>query len=145
LVNVTIVNNRTISGDGGGVGYLQDTISAKNTLIAGNTDDGGEAPDCDGTLNSLGYNVISDTTGCTIGGSLTGVISNTGTTGVHPLVEDRGTFVHPLVENSIAQDAGTDAGCPTDDQRGVLRVGTCDIGAFERVLWAYQPLIIRNE
>ena len=145
LVNVTIVDNRTISGDGGGVSYSQDTLNAKNTLIAGNTDDGGQAPDCDGTITSQGYNLIGDTTGCTLSGSLTGVISNTATTGVYPLTEDRGTLVHPLTEDSMALDAGTDAGCPATDQRGVPRVGTCDIGAFEYVRWVYLPLTVRRE
>ena len=73
------------------------------------------------------------------------MISNTATTGVYPLTEDRGTLVHPLTEDSMALDAGTDAGCPATDQRGVPRVGTCDIGAFEYVRWVYLPLTVRRE
>jgi predicted outer membrane repeat protein len=144
LVNVTVVNNRTVGGDGGGVRRFQDSLNVKNTLIAGNTDDGDEAPDCDGTLSSLGYNVIGDTTGCTLGGSSTGVISNTGTTVVDPLTEDRGTFVHPIGIDSVAKDAGTDVGCPGTDQRGALRVGACDIGAYEYVRWVYLPLTLKD-
>ena len=37
----------------------------------------------------------------------------------------------PLVAASPALDAGNDADCPALDQRGMSRVGTCDIGAYE--------------
>lgn len=144
LVNVTIVNNHAIGGDGGGVSRLQDTVNLKNTLIAGNSDDGGEAPDCDGTITSQGHNLIEDPTGCTIGGDLTGVISNTGATIIDPLTETMGTLVHPLPDDSPAVAAGTDVGCPDTDQRGVGRVPPCDIGAYEVARWVYLPLVLRN-
>jgi len=37
----------------------------------------------------------------------------------------------PLLPGSAAIDAGAPAYCPAADQRGVGRVGTCDVGAFE--------------
>ncbi len=47
-----------------------------------------------------------------------------------------GTFLpeqgyHPLLSGSPAIDAGNPATCLTTDQRGLARVGTCDIGAYE--------------
>jgi hypothetical protein len=40
----------------------------------------------------------------------------------------------PLLAGSPGIDAGDDANCPATDQRGLPRVGTCDIGAYE-----YEP------
>ncbi|MFT3894169.1 MAG: right-handed parallel beta-helix repeat-containing protein [Anaerolineales bacterium] len=38
---------------------------------------------------------------------------------------------HPLQADSPAVNAGNPAFCPSMDQRGVVRVGSCDIGAYE--------------
>jgi len=42
-----------------------------------------------------------------------------------------GTQTYPLLPGSPAIDAGDSPYCPAGDQRGMARVGTCDIGAFE--------------
>ncbi|MEW5986894.1 MAG: CSLREA domain-containing protein, partial [Chloroflexota bacterium] len=62
LHNVTITAN-TASGGGGGV-YSDSATSLRlqNTAIAGNNDS--DSPDCYGTLNSLGYNLVGDNTNC---------------------------------------------------------------------------------
>ena len=51
---------------------------------------------------------------------------------------------------SIAVNGGDPAGCKDDngnplatDQRGYLRVGACDIGAFEFVLRNFLPQVVR--
>lgn len=41
------------------------------------------------------------------------------------------TFTRALLEGSPAIDQGSPAGCRPSDQRGLLRLGTCDIGPFE--------------
>lgn len=155
LTNATIVNNiadsdNNGSGDGGGLYAYTDTVAAlvnlSNVLLAGNTDLGGEAPDCGSTLTSLGYNLIQDPTGCVISGTLTGVI-----TGTDPLLgplQDNGgpTLTHAPLLGSPVIDAGNPAmpgsgngACEIVDQRGYVRPvdgdgnssAICDIGAVE--------------
>ena len=146
LFNVTISNNTADRfdngiGEGGGIYVLSGTLTARNTIIGGNFDDsttGSQHPDCWGTFTDPSYNLIENTTGCTIAGSpsgnITGVSPNLG-----PLQDNGGdTQTHALLAGSPAIDAGNPAGCAdqngvdlTIDQRGALRNGRCDIGAFE--------------
>jgi CSLREA domain-containing protein len=136
LYNVTIANNDANSGGGAHSG-LNASFSLRNSLIANNTDNAG-SPDCYGTLTSQRHNLIEDTAGCTIGGNTNGNV-----TGVAPLIstlQGNGgpTLTHGLLAGSPAIDAGTASGCLdhsgailATDQRGFVRNGTCDIGAFE--------------
>ncbi len=139
LDNVTIANNTAAyysgGASGGGLYIASGTVNAKNTIIAGNHDTGSDVhhPDCSGVLTSQGYNLIGDTTGCTISGTLTGVITNTA-----PLLgdlQDNGgaTWTMALLPGSPAIDTGDDATCPPTDQRGVARPQGlhCDMGAYE--------------
>jgi CSLREA domain-containing protein len=137
LNNVTVANNTVSSGGGGGI-YANNHVYSKNTLIATNIDTSGQSPDCSGTLELQGFDLIGNTTGCTISGILTGVITNTA-----PLLgnlQDNGgsTWTHALLPRSPALDqipSGT-SGCGTTfttDQRGLPRPAgdKCDIGAYE--------------
>lgn len=160
LNNVTVTNNTAgtsaaASRSGGGINYSDPSqeFTLQNTLIAGNRDVGlVPAPDCfaeagNGTpVTSRGYNLIQDTTHCTILGDTTGNL-----TGVDPqlgLLLDNGglTKTHALAVDSPALDAGNPAGpggggtaCAALDQRGFNRlqdgdndgIGRCDVGAFE--------------
>jgi hypothetical protein len=155
LNNVTITDNTAdedadglepvflVPADGGGV--LQragGTVNFKNTIIGGNSDLGSPAaPDCSGTLNSQGYNLIGNTTGCTIAGDSTGNITNTPPL-LGPLADNGGpTQTHaPLSGNLVIIDAGNPGTpgsggntCEATDQRGVSRPqgAACDIGAYE--------------
>jgi len=139
MYNVTISNNTSHSAGGGLVNFNVTTL--QNTIIAGNSGSAGIL-DCFGTLTSEGYNLIQNTTGCTISGDTTGNIL-----GVDPKLgplQDNGgpTQTHALLAGSPAIDTGNPTGCKeyhrrvlTSDQRGVSRPqGTaCDIGAFEHV------------
>jgi hypothetical protein len=141
LENCTVAFNS--AGDyGGGVRRrgLDGVLELHNSLISNNTSNNG--PDCDGTVESLGYNLIQDLSDCTVNGDLTGVL-----TGVDPLLgplESIGghTRTHELAAGSPALDAGDPASYPGQDQRGVLRPsdGNCsgagggDLGALERAL-----------
>lgn len=153
LYNVTITNNTADSdgdddGNGGGIRIASGTVNFQNTIIAGNFDNSSATihPDCSGTFASQGYNLIADTSGCTINGNTSG-----NKTGVSPKLGPLGsnggsTMTHALLAGSPAIDAGSPSGCTegkgvvlTIDQRGYARPvdgdgnrsAICDIGAFE--------------
>lgn len=145
LESVTVTGNTADSdssgtGDGGGIYRQADvgTLYFRNTIVAGNVDSGGQAPDCSGgasaELTSRGHNLVQNTAGCGIVGDTTGNI-----TGQDPLLgplQDNGglTDTHALPPGSPAVDAGAGS-CPATDQRGTDRpqgLG-CDIGAYELV------------
>jgi len=135
LRHATIAENTAHGGDGGGV-RIQPAASLhmEGTLLADNTDDAGEAPDCSGALDSLDHNLIQSVLGCTVTGStahdLTGLSAV-----LSPLADNGGPAkTHALQAGSPAVDAGDSSACVGDlaaDQRGQARYGTCDIGAFE--------------
>jgi len=155
LFNVTIANNTADSdgdddGNGGGV-YITPTdglFTATHTIISGNIDNSSSAdqhPDCSGLLIGEGYNLIEDTTGCTLGGDTTGTITGT-SPNLGPLQDNGGdTLTHALLTGSPAIDAGNPAGCLdqadlslTTDQRNYIRPADggsgsarCDMGAYE--------------
>ena len=66
------------NGSGLGGGVLTDStigvdFEISNTII-GNNGFPASSPDCAGPITSAGYNLIEDTTGCVLGGDLTGNI-----------------------------------------------------------------------
>ncbi len=136
LTNVTVYENTAVSS-GGGLNENGGTLNVVNSLIAGNSAPTGA--DCAGTIVSQGYNLIQDSTDCTVSGSTTGNI------GGDPLLaalalNGGSTLNHAIGSSSPALDAGDNATCASIDQRGVSRpidgngdtTATCDIGAFER-------------
>jgi hypothetical protein len=164
LTNVTISGNTT-SGRGGGIfqgasagklvlrnvtisdntasiaGGIQDMAFGPhpelvNTIVAGNT--AGTSRDCDGTVTSLGYNLVHNIVGCTIAGDPTGNILGSPAR-LLPLADNGGpTWTMMPRRASPAVDAGLNAACPLTDQRGVARPRddggglVCDMGAVER-------------
>lgn len=155
--NVTIARNAANSG-AGGIFVYSGTVSLANTIVATNVDTGAatESPDCVGALTSRGYNLIQNTTGCTIGGDTTSNITGRDPQ-LGPLQDNGGaTFTHALMSvatklggfaiPSPAIDAGNPSRgplgilCASSDQRGVNRTDgnadgfvRCDIGAYEYV------------
>lgn len=151
LNNVTITENTSDrngdgNGNGGGIATAAVAPSLSNTIVAGNSDSGGQAPDCAGGLASQGFNLVQTTGGCEYvsgPGDVTGQPANLG-----PLAYHGGlTQTHALLPGSPAIDAGNPAmpgsgapACEATDQRGVARpldgdgdrVVRCDVGAFER-------------
>ncbi|MEX0816629.1 MAG: choice-of-anchor Q domain-containing protein [Gaiellales bacterium] len=105
--------------------------------LAGNADRsqaGAVHPDCNGSFISAGHNLIQNATGCTFAagaGDLVGQLARLG-----PVTDLNGAFVHPLLSNSPAIDAGDPATCAATDQRGVPRPqhAACDMGAYEHEL-----------
>ncbi|HMZ06987.1 MAG TPA: sortase [Anaerolineales bacterium] len=157
LRNVTIASNTADSnangvGDGGGL-YVQEfngnMPSVGNSILAGNTDTGGEMPDCGGDgsdqFNSAGHNLILSLTGCNLAGTTAGNVI-----GFDPILgtlADNGgpTQTRALLTGSPAMNAGDDALCSGSpvsnvDQRGISRPQdvSCDIGAYEMVT----PLLV---
>lgn len=145
LNNVTVSNNT--GGIGGGLSInTGGTVNFKNTLIANNTSTG-VGPDCNdsygGTFNSQDYNLIRDTTSCTITGTtahnITGSDPLLGSLGFNGTSGTGATYSQALKTGSPALDAGDDGTCDGHDQRGKTRpqaaylgaTAHCDIGAFE--------------
>lgn len=129
VINSTITNNTAI-GDGGGISQqdLSD-ISLLNTIVAGNF--AATSPDFSGTINSQGFNLIGNTNGAVIGGTVTGNILNQDAKLLPLLSNNFITKTHALLPDSPAINAGTLTNAPTLDQRGKARIGNVDIGAYE--------------
>jgi len=124
LLNDTIARNQSGGpADGGGIAG---TATATNTIIAENTDKEGAVDNCRDSLTSNGPN-LENGSECKFSiGKANPVIG--------PLANNGGpTQTEKLLAGSAAIEAGTNTGCPTTDQRGVVRpVGPlCDIGAVE--------------
>lgn len=132
----TIANNTASAGTGGVSLQAGNTANLIGTIIAGNT--GTTANDCaGGTFNSLGYNLIGSTAGCTITGATGTNVTNVAAL-LGPLANNGGpTLTHLPLPGSPALDV-IPFGLPvcnltSVDQRGVLRPRgvQCDIGAVE--------------
>lgn len=134
LNNVTIADNTASTGGGIDTGGGK-SFKTSNSIIANNT--GG---DCSGTIDSTGYNLIFDTTGCSFSGK-----SSTDITGEDPLLEPL-TAVSANVTATQAPGAGSPAlkagnpgtpngkggHCLANDQIGNPRAKSeCDIGAMQ--------------
>ncbi|MBD2460633.1 hypothetical protein H6G89_06205 [Oscillatoria sp. FACHB-1407] len=128
LANSTVTGNQA-NGSGGGV---FDVVTLSNTLIAGNSSS--TAPDVAGNVTSNGFNLIGNGTGAT--GFTPADQVGTGIAPINPLLSPLGNYggttpTHALLPGSVAINAGSTAAAPATDQRGIARVGTADIGAFE--------------
>jgi CSLREA domain-containing protein len=161
LANNTADSDANGSGNGGGVYNPSGTLEVKNSIIADNTDTGGQAPDCSGNLTSLKYNHIESLAGCTYQGTVqTGDVFDTDP-GLIMLANYGGaTLTQRLVPGSPAIDAipngeNTCGTSVTKDQRLSGRPAdgngdgqaACDKGAFEiganeqRLNFLYLPQI----
>ncbi|HEY1377481.1 MAG TPA: right-handed parallel beta-helix repeat-containing protein [Gemmataceae bacterium] len=142
ITNSTITDNRAfyLIAHGGGIFDSADgPLVLANTIVAGNaleaTATAGSGPDLYGSYNSLGYNLIQDTTGAMITGTTTGNVTGV-SPNLGPLQDNGGpTFTRVPLPGSPARDAGDPAFAPppATDQRGKPRVqnGRIDIGAVE--------------
>jgi len=148
LNNVTVTANTADAdnaggGDGGGIFVSSNFFDLANSIVAGNTDASGGAPDCSSAapVNTAGYNLLGTATGCNFMGTVGDIVGPTPLLG--PLVVNGGsTSTHALLAGSPALNAANPAApgssataCATSDQRGTARPqeGRCDIGAFELV------------
>lgn len=143
LTNSTIVSNTATYFAGGIAAFNNSNVNLSNMLIALNS-----PSDCDALgdfIHSQDHNLDSDDScGLTEANDLPATL---------PLIsalQDNGgsTETHALLENSPAINAGSNASCPSLDQRGIIRPQgfVCDIGAYEfdeGTEFVYLPLIIR--
>jgi hypothetical protein len=139
LVDCTVTRNsaNTLSstGSGGGLYYNSSVGSAQvlNSIVAGNSS-ATDSPDVSGSFSSLGYNLI----GIADGSSGWGGSDQTGTAAspLDPMLGTLGnhggpTQTIPLLAGSPALNAGDPGQLGVADQRGVVRTGGINIGAFQ--------------
>lgn len=146
---LTTLRNCTVSGNlaslngtnqGGGLinqgTATHSRIRLENSIVAANTSDDG-APDIFGAIVSGSSSLVGDGTGST--GLTNGVNNDQVGTGAAPLnpqlgpLQDNGgpTDTRALFSNSLARDSANNANAPPSDQRGYVRAGIADKGAFE--------------
>lgn len=147
IVNSTISGNFAMGGTGGGIHVGSGSIALLNTTITNNFAASGSA--IDGFVASVENTIIANNAGSALqcpfltGGGHNLDTDNSCFSGINvvhgdpllgPLALNGGpTKTHALGVGSPAIDAGTNAGCPATDQRGISRPQgpSCDIGAFE--------------
>jgi len=154
ITNTTVAYNSVDTGQtsGGIAAGFFGVVTLKNSLVAYNHTAAGPGAhvDCAGTLNSLGYNAILTTVGCTITATVGDQFSPLGLT-LAPLANNGGaTLTNALPLGSVAVDAADNSTCPANDQRGFHRpvfggvALRCDIGAFELYRVNLRlPLVVR--
>lgn len=133
LTNVTIAGNSGTDGGGAAFVFTAGVVTLANTVLAVNTGAAGPA-NCaistgGGSFTSGDGNLADDATcGLTQPGD-----QESATAGLDATLADNGgtTLTHSLLAGSNAIDNSIAANCPTTDQRGAPRVGTCDVGAVE--------------
>lgn len=155
VANVTISGNTADSdndgvGNGGG-GYFLNGPVFRNSIIAGNEDRGGEAPDCFAFADSDGYNLIGIDAGCSGFSAINNDQVGSPGSPIDPMLgpptlEGGPTATMALLAGSPALDAGNPGGCVDAlgapllvDQRGAPRpadgdgdsTAVCDVGAYE--------------
>ncbi len=132
LNNVTIAYNKA-EIEGGGIFLQAGILELQNTLVAQNNS--AQSPNCSGEVASLGHNLIGDDTGCAFAQTASDIVGSSD----HPINASLGplgnyggpNFTVGLIPGSPAIGAGNPATCQSIDQRGFLRQGVCDIGAYE--------------
>ena len=121
VTNSTFSGNNSTNGHGGGI-YNSGTATLYNSIIANSS-----GSNCYDPISTNSSSNLADDTSCgTSGFSVSSSIL------LGPLGSFGGsTQTIPLLPGSPAIDAGNPSYCPATDQRGIARVGACDIGAFE--------------
>ncbi len=148
VIGSTIAGNSAANGAGGIAGF---GVGMANSILAQNT--ASPSPDCGSELESQGYNILGDPTGCTVTAAA-GDQVGTGASPLNPLLGPLAGNGGPtptlaLTAASPARDAGSPTPppdlipCATTDQRGVARPSgaRCDIGAFEVVVPPPPPAV----
>lgn len=147
LTNSTIVSNTSTLLAGGITAYNDSNVHLKNVLTALNAPD--DCNEVSGFIHSQDHNLDSDgSCGLTEANDLPATLPLIG-----PLQDNGGsTETHALLENSSAINAGSNANCPAQDQRGIIRPQgpACDIGAYEFeeesffTEFIYLPMIVKE-
>jgi predicted outer membrane repeat protein len=121
ITNSTLTGN-TSAGVNGISQDLTSSLDIKNTIL----NDGGSNIS-GGIVNSLGNNIDSDGSA-----GLGGPGDQVGNPMLDVLADNGGfTQTHALLSGSIAINTGDGGGAPVADQRGQIRIGSVDVGAYE--------------
>jgi hypothetical protein len=146
IENSTIASNTATAAAGSGVaslGAANTSTEVLSTIISANANNNDVehiGSNAFQSFRSFGYNLIGGgdaTSAFNQPGDRTGVTSP----GLGPLANNGGTtLTQALLPGSPAIDAGSNANCPSTDQRGQTRpqdgdgngTAICDIGAFEK-------------
>jgi CSLREA domain-containing protein len=137
IMNSTISDGlaRPYLGGGGGI-FNQGTLQISNNIISDSVTGVADCVNYGGTISVNVNNLVED-------GTCSAALS--GDPGLGTLQDNGGpTDTMAIDFTSLAYNAGNDAVCPADDQRGVTRApwAPCDIGAYEYDLPVNQaPLI----
>jgi hypothetical protein len=139
VVSSTIAGNSSMDRGGGIFTQSPGTLALENVIVAGNHDHAGAGgPDIYGAVDSAsGYNLIGIGDG--LSGISDGVNGNqigTRASPLDPLLAALGDYggptqTMPLLPGSPALDAGDSGQAGTPDQRGAIRRGGVNIGAFQ--------------
>jgi len=159
IKNSTFTGNSATTGGGGVAIAPAATVTISNSVIAGNTDQPGTAPDCAGGFTSSGFNLVGIDSGCfgfspaindqvgTAASPLDPVLAPLSRYGGGPMTH-LPLLSSPLIDTGSTAPVGTGGNaCEAQDQRGSTRPfdgdvnGSilCDIGAVEagaRILFA---------
>ncbi|WP_233214590.1 LamG-like jellyroll fold domain-containing protein [Rhodopirellula bahusiensis] len=132
ILHSTIADNNTLdtNGYGGGVYITAATFNAEASIFADNTSNLGGS-DVHGTIVSGGYNIVEHNSGFsgTVG---TDILGSDPALAALSVDASSGQSVHAINIDSIAYNAATGSST-VEDQRGVARDGSPDIGAYEYV------------
>ncbi len=107
--------------------FVADTLQNAQLNITNSILNDGDSNVSGGVITSAEYNIDSDGTA-----SFVSITNKTGDPLLEPLNDNGGiTKTHSLKEGSIAINAADPASTLSMDQRGQIRIGEADIGAFE--------------
>ena len=132
------VSNSTITGNSGSFGACGiaggGTLNMRNSIVAANFDYAHYEGDVDEELTSSGYNLIGNGDGASgfVDTDLVGTFDHRINPRLGPLQNNGGpTQTMALFASSPALNAGDPAQFGVPDQRGVVRVGGVNIGAYQ--------------
>jgi hypothetical protein len=132
VTSSTLTGNSAGSQGGGIFSATPAVTSSGNTIVAGNS--ASSSPDVTGALTSQGYNLIGDGSGGSgyTSTDLVGTATNPIDPKLGPLQDNGGpTQTRALLPGSPALNAGDPAQLGVADQRGVVRRGGVNIGAYQ--------------
>jgi len=127
--SLTIDGNHSVQSNGGGIDIARGSVKITNTVMALNTAPMEFAQDCGGSFVSQDFNLIFDTTGCTISGQ-----TGNNITGQDPNLGAPKPFDVKIVQepNQGSPVLGAGGHCQkTDELLHRRSKNRCDIGAFE--------------
>lgn len=140
LTNCTVSGNKATEANGQGGGLFNGNLSTttvRNTIVVFNSvPNANNGPEAYGSFSSGGHNLIRDPMGNNFvngaDGDLVGAVGYEPSPGLLPLQNNGGpTDTMALNSVSDARDKGNDLNASPTDQRGYVRSGISDMGAFE--------------